>query len=97
MHPIDEVYTPLPFPMGYKGLPPDELEQAFDHADSKKVVDPLHRRMCVIGWFRDHYRTMNQPQKAFRMSEVYHELRHGEMPSKAICDMCAEIPRRESL
>lgn len=78
----------LPWPVGYGGLPADEVGRAEAHNDRLGVHDPVARRLNVLSWMRCHFRDRGDVEMAEQMRNAYHELRHADPRVQALCGLC---------
>lgn len=78
----------LPWPVGYGGLPAEEVTRAEAHNDRLSVRDPVNRRLNVLMWLCGHFRDRGGVEMTRRMREAYHELRHADPSIKALCGLC---------
>lgn len=78
----------LPWPVGYGGLPAEEVARAEATNDRLGVTDPVDRRLNVMMWLWSHYRDKGDLEMARQMREAYHELRHADPNIQAICGLC---------
>ena len=78
----------LPWPVGYGGLPADEVQSAESNNDRLGITDPVQRRLNVLSWMRCYYRDLGDIEMAQEMKEAYHELRHADPSIQAICGIC---------
>ena len=78
----------LPWPLGYGGLPADEVARAEIHNDRLDVHDPVERRLQVLQWMWQHFRDQGDQYMAQQMKDAYHELRHADPSIQALCGLC---------
>lgn len=78
----------LPWPVGYGGLPVDEVASGEADNDRKGTTDPVERRLNVLNWMRCHYRDIGDTAMADEMRTAYHELRHADREIQEICGIC---------
>ena len=82
----------LPFPLGYGGLPVEEVARAEAQNDSLGVTDPVERRLNVLLWLWQHYQALADTVMAKEMRGAYEGLRHADPAIKAICGLCEYEP-----
>ena len=82
----------LPFPLGYGGLPVEEVTKAKYQNDGLGVTDPVDRKLNVLSWLWQHYRASEDTGMAQEMRRAYHELRHADSTIKIICGLCEYEP-----
>ena len=78
----------LPFPVGYGGLPAEEVEQAEANNDRLGITDPVERKLNVLSWMRCSYRDRGDTKMAQEMKEEYHLLSHTDPKIQDICGIC---------
>ena len=78
----------LPFPLGYGGLPADEVARAEASTYRLGIVDPVNRRLNVLVWMRDYYRQLEDVEMAATLRDAYDELRHADPTIQALCGLC---------
>ena len=78
----------LPWPIGYGGLPADEVAKAEDYNARENITDPVDRRLNVLSWMRCYYRDRGDQDMAQEMKEEYHQLRHADPSIQEICGIC---------
>ena len=57
-------FVDLPWPVGYGGLPVDEVVKAEAQNDRLGVTDPVYRRLNVLSWMRCFYREKGEMEMA---------------------------------
>ena len=78
----------LPWPIGYGGLPTDEVTKAEKYNDRQGFTDPVDRKLNVLSWMRCYYRDIGDPGMARQMKEEYHTLRHADRSIQELCGIC---------
>jgi hypothetical protein len=78
----------LPWPIGYGGLPADEVARGEASNDRLGVDDPVARRLNVLMWLWSHYRDQGDVEMASEMRQAYHELRHADKSLIELCGLC---------
>ena len=78
----------LPFPLGYGGLPIEEVARAEAQNDRLGVNDPVGRKLNVLMWLWCHFRAQGETHLVSQIRDAYHELRHADPTMKAICGLC---------
>ena len=68
----------LPFPIGYGGLPAEEVAKAEFQNDRLGITDPVDRKLNVLIWFWCHYRDRGQADMMGQMKCAYWELRSAD-------------------
>ena len=76
----------LPWPVGYGGLPADEVARAEATNDRLGATDPVNRRLNV--WMWSHFRDHGDTEMASEMREEYHRLRHAQPAIQELCGLC---------
>ena len=78
----------LPWPIGYGGLPLDEVTKAEKYNDRQGFIDPVERKLNVLSWMWCYYRDREDLEMAQQMKEEYHQLRHADPSIQDICGIC---------
>ena len=78
----------LPWPIGYGGLPVDQVTKAEANNDRENITDPVDRRLNVLSWMRCYYRPKDDTGMAEEMKAGYHQLRHSDPAIQRICGIC---------
>ena len=78
----------LPFPIGYGGLPTEEVARAEANNDRLGIADPVERRLNVLSWMRCYYRELGNVEMDQEMRDSYHELRHADPAIQQLCGLC---------
>lgn len=78
----------LPWPVGYGGLPAEEVARAEAQNDCLGVKGSVERRLNVMRWLSSHYRDLGDLEMAQEMRWAYLELRHADPSIRAICGLC---------
>ena len=78
----------LPWPIGYGGLPMDEVTKAEKYNDRQGFTDPVDRKLNVLSWMWCYYRDREDMVMALQMKEEYHQLRHADPSIQEICGIC---------
>jgi len=78
----------LPWPIGYGGLPMDEVTKAEMYNDRQGFTDPADRKLNVLSWMWCYYRDQDDLVMALQMKEEYHQLRHADPSIQEICGIC---------
>ena len=78
----------LPWPIGYGGLPADEVTKAEKYNDRHDINDPVDRKLNVLSWMWCYYRDRDDLDMAQQMKEEYHQLRHADPSIQEICGIC---------
>ena len=84
--------TDLPWPVGYGGLPADEVTKAEKYNDRQGFTDPVERKLNVLSWMWCYYRDQDDLNLASQMKEEYHQLRHADPSIQEICGICEYQP-----
>ena len=80
--------TDMPWPIGYGGLPMDEVTKAENYNDRHRFTDPVDRKLNVLSWMWCYYRDRDDLDMAQQMKEEYHQLRHADPSIQEICGIC---------
>lgn len=78
----------LPWPVGYGGLPVDQVIKAKAQNDRLGVKDPVDRRLNAMMWLWAHYRDRGESEMARQLRAAYRELRHADPSIQEICGLC---------
>ena len=78
----------LPWPIGYGGLPVDQVTKAENYNDGQDITDPVDRELNVLSWMWCYYRDRGDIDMAKQMKEEYHQLRHADSSIQEICGIC---------
>ena len=78
----------LPWPIGYGGLPVNEVTKAESYNDRQGFTDPVDRKLNVLSWMWCYYRDREDLVMALQMKEEYHQLRHADPSIQDICGIC---------
>ena len=78
----------LPWPIGYGGLPTDEVTKAEKYNDRQGFTDPVDRKLNVLSWMWCYYQDREDLAMVQQMKEEYHQLRHADPSIQEICGIC---------
>ena len=81
-------FIDLPWPLGYGGLPQEEVAKAERDNDRIGMTDKVDRRLNVLSWMRCYFRDRGDVEMAQEMKDTYHELRHADPSIQEICGIC---------
>ena len=77
-----------PWPLGYGGLPKEQIVLAEIKNDRERITDPIERRLNLLFWMWTYFRDQEQQDMAKEMREEYHLLRHEDKRFDGLCGLC---------
>ena len=79
----------LPFPIGYGGLPENEVVAALGFQDARGITDPIERKLNVLMWLMSGMVWDGDTGELYqRIKGEYHRLRHSDPTIADPCGIC---------
>ena len=82
----------LPFPIGYGGLPKNEVIAALGFQDARSITDPIERKLNVLMWLMGGMESEGDTGEIYQCIKVeYHKLRHADPTITDECGVCEYV------